>query len=131
MKSTGEGRRSTDIIFPRPMQPKVINLMPYNSPHMFGILIAYRLKSPHDPNTASVLVKKLYGQNTSSHGGRYRYRRKGLLDEIPSRRLIRGVIIVKEGDQENIIEFLREFQAEIHIRKVVLTQEDLAALGIE
>ena len=98
---------------------------------MLGILITYRLKSPHDPNTASALVKKLYGQKTSSHGGRYKYRRKGLLDEIPSRRLIRGAIIIKEDDQEKIVQFLREFKAEIHVRKVVLTEEDLVALGIE
>lgn len=46
---------------------------------MNGILIAYRLRTPHDPNVASALVKRLYGQNTSSQGGKYRYRRKGLL----------------------------------------------------
>lgn len=98
---------------------------------MNGILIAYRLRTPHDPNAASALVKKLYGQNTSSHGGKYRYRRKGLLDIIPSSRLIRGVIIVRKKDKKKILELLEEFEAEIHVREVVLIRKDLKALAIK
>ena len=98
---------------------------------MNGILIAYRLRTPHDPNVASALVKKLYGQNTSSQGGKYRYRRKGLLDEISSSRLIRGVIIVRKKDKNKILELLNEFEAEIHVREVVLINKDLKALAIK
>lgn len=98
---------------------------------MNGILIAYRLKTPHDPNVASALVKRLYGQNTSSHGGKYRYRRKGLLDEISSVRLIRGVIIVEKKNKKKILELLDEFDAEVHIREVVLIKKDLRELGVE
>ena len=97
---------------------------------MNGILIAYRLRAPHDPNVASVLVKKLYGQNTSSHSGKYRYRRKGLLDEISSSKLIRGVIIIRKKDKEKILELLDEFEAEVHVREVVLINKDLKALAI-
>ena len=74
-----------------------------------GVLIAYRLKSPQNPNVASALVKKLYGQATSCQKGRYRYRRKGLLDEIPYKKLIRGVIIVRNEDKKKVIDFLRDF----------------------
>ena len=98
---------------------------------MIGIMIAYRLKSPHNPNTASALVKKLYGQNTSSHKGRYRYRRKGLLDEIPSHRLIRGVIIVRKEDKDKVLNLLKKFNADVNIREVVLTSEDIEALGLD
>ncbi len=52
----------------------------------------FRLAS-YDRNKASELVKRLYGQRTSSHGGKYVYRRKGLLDEIPHVRLIRRNIV--------------------------------------
>lgn len=113
------------------MQPKDLNLMTDIRSYMNGILIAYRLKTPHNPNTASTLVKKLYGQNTSSHGNKYRYRRKGLLDEIPSNRLIRGVIIVKKKDKTKILKLLKEFKAEIHIREVVLINKDLKALTLK
>lgn len=98
---------------------------------MNGILIAYRLKTPHDPNVASALVKKVYGQNTSCQRGKYRYRRKGLLDEIQSVRLIRGVIIVRKRDKKKILELLQKFDAEIHVREVVLMRKDLRALAIE
>jgi hypothetical protein len=98
---------------------------------MRGMLIAYRLRTPHDPNVASALVKKLYGQSTSSQGGKYRYRRKGLLDEIPSIRLIRGVIIVEKRNKKKILDLLEEFDAEVYVREVVLIRKDLKALGVE
>jgi len=97
---------------------------------MHGTLIAFRLKPPQDPNEASKLVKKLYGQNTSSHKGRYQYRRKGLLDEIPAHKLIRGVIVIREKDEERILAFLKEYDTEIFVRKVKLTDDDLRELGI-
>ena len=97
---------------------------------MYGTLIVFRLKPPQDPNTASELVKKLYGQETSSHKGQYHYRRKGLLDAIPSHKLIRGVIVIRKKDEERIVALLREYDTEIFIRKVMLTREDLKALGI-
>ncbi len=59
-----------------------------------GTLLAFRL-ARYERDRASELVKNLYVQRTSSHGGRYVYRRKGLLDEIPHVRLIRGVILVR------------------------------------
>ena len=99
--------------------------------YMNGILIAYRLRTPHDPNVASALVKKLYGQKTSSHGGKYRYRRKGLLDDIPSSRLIRGVIIVRKKDKKEILELLDGFDAEGHVREVILKSKDLKALALK
>ncbi len=98
---------------------------------MFGTLVAFRLRPPQDPNEASKLVKRLYGQETSSHKGRYHYRRKGLLDEIPSHRLIRGVIVVRKKDEGRMLSFLREYDTEIFVRKVKLTDDDLTALGIK
>jgi len=68
---------------------------------MDGILIAFRL-AKYDKNRASELVKRLYGQATSSHGGRYRYRRRGLLDDVPHRRLIRGVLILRAEDADRV-----------------------------
>jgi len=97
---------------------------------MLGRLIVFRLKPPQDPNVASDLVKKLYGQATSNHKGKYRYRRKGLLDEIPAHRLIRGVLIVKEGDEKAVVDLLDKYDAEVFVRKVVLTTDDKKALMV-
>ena len=95
---------------------------------MEGTLIAFRLAT-YDKNKASELVKRLYGQRTSSHGGTYVYRRKGLLDEIPHVRLIRGVVIVRQTDQGRVLALLRSLRAEVHARRVELTKVDLQTLG--
>ncbi len=93
-----------------------------------GTLLAFRLAS-YDKATASDLVKKLYGQRTSSHGGKYVYRRKGLLDEIPYVRLIRGVVIVRTEDAGRVLDLLGKFGTEVHARTVELTREDRGILG--
>jgi len=94
-----------------------------------GILIAFRL-SEYNKNRASDLVKRLYGQETSSHGGKYRYRRPGLLDGVPHRRLIRGVIVLKVEDEKRVVRLLRELGAEVHVRRVELTVEDRKVLNL-
>lgn len=95
---------------------------------MEGTLIAFRL-AKYDRDKASELVKRFYGQRTSSHGGKYVYRRKGLLDEIPHVRLIRGVIIVRTEDAERVATFLGGLGAEVRARTVFLTAADGATLN--
>lgn len=89
---------------------------------MFGTLIAFRVFKSVGQKGADLLCKQFYGQYTTTRGKRYW--RKGLLDEIPHVRLIRGVIIVSTRDVKEVIKFLRKFNAEIHVRKVELTPED-------
>jgi len=91
-------------------------------------LIAFRL-APYDRDKASELVKRLYGQATSSHGGTYVYRRKGLLDETPHVRLIRGVMIVRTEDAGPVLRLLKEMAVEVHVRRIELTRDDYAGLG--
>ncbi len=43
--------------------------------------------------------------------------RKGLLDEIPHVRLIRGVILVRTENPRRVVALLEEMGAEVHIRK--------------
>ena len=96
---------------------------------MDGVLIAFRLVK-YDKNRASELVKRLYGQATSSHGGRYRYRRRGLLDDVPHRKLIRGVLILRAEDADRVAEWLRGMGAEVHVRRVELTEEDRSVFEV-
>lgn len=69
-------------------------------------------------------VKKFYGQETTSHGGRYRYHRKGLLDDVPHVRLGRGVLIIKPEDLERVAGFLEEWKANYSVRDIILSQND-------
>lgn len=98
---------------------------------MYGSIIIFRLKPPHDSNVASELVKKLYGQDTSNHKGKYHYHRKGLLEEVPAHRLIRGVLIVRKEDEERVLEFLEIYNTEVFVRRVELSQEDMTTLGLK
>ncbi|MHA1363826.1 MAG: hypothetical protein ACTSP1_15010 [Candidatus Freyarchaeota archaeon] len=91
---------------------------------MMGRLIAYRVYRNNDHRTTNRFCQRFYGQDASSHGGRYRSHKRGLLEDIPHVRLIRGVIIVAEEDADRVVGFLKEYNAEIHTRSVVLTPSD-------
>ena len=97
-------------------------------PTMDGFLVAFRLPKGTPNRVYTHFQKKFYGQETSSHRGKYRYRRSGLLDEIPHNKLIRGVIIIRPVDLETVVGFLNEYEAEVYIRKVELVQADIELL---
>ena len=88
----------------------------------------YRLPKDIPNRTYTKFQKRFFGQDTSSHGGQYRYRRPGFLDDIHYRKLIRGVMIFRDEDLPNVIEFLRGFDAEVYVRKIELTQRDIELL---
>ena len=91
---------------------------------MKGALIAFTVPTGKDRTRASAFAKSFYGQETSSHHGKYRYRRHGLMDEIPYNKLIRGVIIIQADDVGRVTEFLDQYSAEYHVRVVELTEMD-------
>ena len=93
---------------------------------MMGKLIAFRIYKHAGQKAANQLCKQLYGQGTSTRGKKYW--RRGLLDEIPHRKLIRGVIVLSTRDANEVIKFLQKFNAEVHVRDVVLTPDDERAL---
>ena len=75
-----------------------------------------------DPfNTAGLVIDP-------AMGGGFKFEVLDVLDEIPHVRLIRGVIIVSTKNAGEMIKFLRKFNAEIHVRKVVLTPRDRKVL---
>jgi hypothetical protein len=96
---------------------------------MKGNIIVFRFKEKTEQKSINQFCKKFYGQNTSSHGGKYQYRRHGLLDNIPHIKLIGGVILVEKDFAEKVIDFLKEYNAEFYIREVILLYEDEVILG--
>ncbi|MBF6558385.1 MAG: hypothetical protein IVW52_19995 [Acidimicrobiales bacterium] len=94
-------------------------------------LLVFRLP-PGTPNAeVGKFVKKLYGQATSSWGGKYTYRRPGLLDGVPHRKLLRGVVIVQRKDLAKVLAFLGEWNALVEVREIRPTVEDLQFLEKE
>lgn len=92
------------------------------------LILVFRLP-PKVPNVrVSQFCQRLYGQSVSSWGGKYRYRRKGLLDGIPHRKLLRGVVLVRRSDVGPVLELLQEFQAQLEFRVIQPSREDLDIL---
>ena len=95
---------------------------------MDGSIVIFRLPPKMRNSEISKFCQKFYGQDTSSHGGKYRYRRRGLLDGVPYRKLARGVIVLELVDQDMVVDFLQEYTSDIHVRKIELSGVDLEVL---
>ncbi|MGI0067066.1 MAG: hypothetical protein ACREB9_01370 [Thermoplasmata archaeon] len=78
--------------------------------------------------TANRFTQKFYGQDTTTRGGNYRYRKAGLLDSVPHRRLRRGVVILRERDLTRVTRFLDEWKARYEVRVIRPTSDDLSDL---
>ncbi len=95
---------------------------------MIGNIIVFRFKEKTEQKSINQFCKKFYGQETSSHGGKYHYRRQGLLDNIPHIKLIGGVIIITKDSAGKVIDFLKGYDTEFYIRDVILLLEDEVVL---
>lgn len=89
----------------------------------------------HLPRGTSMTVHKqfgraIYGENTSSWKGKYRYHRKGLLDDIPHVKMYWGSVIVLERDLKLLERILKAFSAEYMWREIKPTANDLKALQV-
>jgi len=102
-----------------------------------GKLVAFRVYKNKDKATKSSqavmnrFVQKFYGQDTSSHKGKYQHHKRGLLEDIAHVKLVRGVIILKELDLEKVLSFLNGYDAEVYTRDIILTPEDEKTLNKE
>ena len=94
---------------------------------MKGKIVCFRVLKHTDQKKTNEFCKKFYGQATSCHG--YHYRRKGLLDSIPHRKLIRGAIIFSGRDVRKITKFLKSYNAEYYVRTVEVLKSDLKYLS--
>ena len=93
-----------------------------------GKIVIFRVHGKMMHNQVNRFCQKFYGQDTTTHGGRYKYRKRGLLDDIHHRKLIRGVLILRDDDSDIVLEFLQEWGAEFYVREVKLEDEDIEFL---
>ena len=91
-------------------------------------ILVFHLPKKMNNSDLGKFVKRFYGQETSTQKGKYRYRRKGLLDQIPHRKLLRGVIIIRKSDLETVMKLLIEWNAVVDQRIIEPTEEDLKIL---
>jgi hypothetical protein len=91
---------------------------------MRGYILVFQLPSNKKNAEISKFCQKFYGQDTSSWGGKYNYHRHGLMDDIPYRKLSRGVIIIKKKYLDIVLKFLEEYNAQVYVREIILTEDD-------
>lgn len=96
-----------------------------------GIIILYRIRTKTTKSNTEKFCREFYGYMDKSNYGKYQYRRKGLLDRIPHIKLIRGAIIIQKGNCNKVTQFLKRFNAEVHVRTIILTEKDKKQLTNE
>ncbi len=96
---------------------------------MIGKIIVFRFPKKTNQKSLNRFCKKFYGQETSSHRGKYHYRRRGLLDNIPHIKPVGGIIIVSSENADKLLQFLKDYDAEFFVREIILLPEDEAILS--
>lgn len=95
-----------------------------------GFIVLYRVLSRAGKPSADKLLRGLNGYEDKSNFGKYVYHRPGFLERFPHVKLIRGALIVRKENAEDLVKFLETFDAEVHVREVFLNEEDENALGL-
>ena len=96
-----------------------------------GKIIIFRVLACSDKLTMNKFCRQFYGYTDRSHNYRYEYQRKGFIDNFPYIKPLRGVIVVRKEDANEIISFLKSYQAEIYTRDIILLKKDLRKLKIK
>lgn len=96
---------------------------------MHAFLVVFHLPEGSPPAAHRALRRAVYGEETSSHGGRYRYRRPGLLDGVRHVRLYWGVVIIADEDWPKLRRTLAEHGAVHAKREIRATRADERALA--
>lgn len=91
---------------------------------MNGTIILFHFPDKTEQGVINKFMQKFYGQDSSSWKGRYRYHRHGFLEDIPHRKLPRGVIILRKNNVDRVLEFLRPYSLILHVREIRLTKAD-------
>jgi len=101
---------------------------------MKGTLIVFSLSLKEkgmERRDAVKVYKSLYGYDSHSHYGRYHNRIPGLIDRVKHIRYSNGVILLRNGEEAEIIGFLRKHRADIHSWTVKLNKTEKRLLSTE
>ena len=96
-----------------------------------GKIIVFKILTKTNKLVMNKFCRQFYGYIDRSHNHRYQYQRKGFIENFPHIKVLRGVIVVKIEDANEIISFLESYNAEIFAREIVLVPEDLDKLSFK
>ena len=91
---------------------------------MNGTMILFQFPEKTEHGVINKFMQRFYGQDSSSWNGKYKFHRHGFMEDIPHRKLQRGVIILRKEDRERVLDFLGEYSLTLHVREVKLTPDD-------
>lgn len=80
-----------------------------------------------DQNTKFKLRRELLGLEQKSNFSQYKYKVKGILDEIPHYRPVNSTIIVKNEDVDKIKKILNKYNVKLEIFEVKVPNSKLKA----
>ncbi len=86
-------------------------------------LITYTM-SNQPISTQNQLRKQLIGHNDTSHKGKYKYRRKGLLDQITHLKPSKSTIIAPIKESQKIIKILNKYNAKIKTYNIQINESE-------
>jgi len=94
-----------------------------------GKLICYNIKASNiSRSDTDRFLRELAGHNDKSNHGKYTYRKRGILDEIPHIKLVRSVIVVSSNKSTQIINLIKKYGINAYIRDILLTEDDINKL---
>ena len=93
-----------------------------------GVIIYYSLEGLL-PKDKTKFCRTFLGYNDKSQFGRYTYVRSGLLDDIPHVRIAPSLLIVDKEAQPKIENFVKDFDIDLFVRRVVLEKDDIRKLS--
>lgn len=77
------------------------------------------------------LFRKLYGYNSFSNYSRYNKRVNGLMDDLPSIRYDRGVVMIRERDLSKLEKIIKKYGADYETWKVIPNEEEMKKLQLK
>lgn len=94
-----------------------------------GAVIAFKVFDGGGKKAANRFCREFYGYTDRSNRGRYSYKRPGFIDKFMHIKILRGLIIVRTRDVDEIMAFLTSHGAEVFMREVVLLHQDTQKLA--
>ena len=94
-----------------------------------GAVIAFRVFGGNNKSAVNKFCREFYGYKDKSNNGKYTYERPGFIDRFKHIRVLRGLIIAKMHDVDEIVTFLKGHNAEVFVREVVLLHSDAQKLS--
>ena len=62
----------------------------------------------------------IYGFNDHSNNSKYSYKRTGIMDSLPHRKILDCVIVVKSSDANKVVKSMKQCKATVHVFPVLV-----------